>query len=74
MKLGDMVKLKNVPEKITQAGIIVRIFEKKCWRTRELGNRINWDGVDPEPHADVMIRGDVVSIPMSDLEVINESR
>lgn len=72
MKPGDMVKLKNTPIKITQAGIVVRLFEKKCWRSDMLGPRIDWDTIEPEPHADIMIKGNVISIPVADLEVINE--
>ena len=75
MKVGDIVQRKyggwNAAKTKGYAGIIVKLFEKKCWRTDELGPKVNWDLAEPEPHADVMINDHILSIPASDLEVIN---
>ena len=71
MKVGDMVKIRTTPLSVTDTGIIVRIFEKKCWRTQEMGKSVDWGRVEPEPHVDVMFKGRVVCMPMIDLEVID---
>ena len=57
MKVGDLVRIKGVPgpRNSRRPGIVVKIFEKKCWRTQELGPMIDWRKIDPEPHAEVMI-------------------
>ena len=72
MKVGDIVKLKGAPgpRNSGAAGVIVRIFEKKCWRTHKLGARVNWDLIDPEPHAEVLVNENVVSLPASQLKII----
>ena len=74
MKIGDLVKLSAVHGASFRAGLIVEFIEKKCWRTDVLGNRIDWNKIDPEPHAIVLIEGDKRTIPLTDLEVVNESR
>jgi hypothetical protein len=53
-------------------GVVVRLFEKKIWRTAELGKRVNWSKIDPEPVADVMISERVVTIPLVELELLDE--
>ena len=72
MKVGDLVKLKAMPglRNSGKPGIIVKLFEKKCWRTQELGPNINWDLVDPEPHAGVLINEHVMGIPINELELV----
>ena len=52
----------------------MKIFKKKCWRTGELGPKINWDLIEPEPHAEVLINEDILNIPAVELEVVNENR
>ena len=74
MKVGDLVKLSSSHRASFRAGLIVEIIDKKCWRTDVLGNKINWNKVDPEPHAVVLIKGDKREIPVTDLEVIHEGR
>ena len=74
MKVGDLVKLSSSHGASFRAGLIVEFVDKKCWRTDVLGNRIDWDKIDPEPHAIVLINGDKRAIPLTDLEVVNESR
>ena len=74
MEIGDLVKLSALRRASFRAGLIVEFVDKKCWRTDVLGNRIDWDKIDPEPHAIVLINGDKRAIPLTDLEVVNESR
>lgn len=75
MKIGDLVKLKSMHRRqAPRAGLIVDLIEKKCWRTGELGNKVDWNKVDPEPHAVVLVNGNKLTIPMIDLEVLDESR
>ena len=74
MKIGDLVKLSSSASGRAsfRAGLIVDLMEKKCWRTDVLGSKINWNKVDPEPHAVVLIKGDERAIPVTDLELIDE--
>jgi hypothetical protein len=71
MKVGNLVKLKAPPgiRNSGGTGIIVKLFEKKCWRTQELGPHVNWDLVDPEPHAEVMINENLLGFPIAELEL-----
>tara|TARA_E500000331_G_scaffold296880_1_gene295890 strand:- start:130 stop:324 length:195 start_codon:yes stop_codon:yes gene_type:complete len=57
-----------------RAGLIVDLIEKKCWRTDVFGNKVDWNKIDPEPHAVVLVNGNKLTIPMIDLEVLDESR
>ena len=72
MKSGDLVQAKH-SEAI---GIVVDIVQKKCWRTSERGVGVDWNKVDPEPHAVVLYahNSGTINIPVVDLEVISESR
>ena len=73
MKVGDLVKLSSSSGRASfRAGLIVEFIEKKCWRTEVLGPRVDWNKIDPEPHAVVLIRGDKRAIPVTDLELVNE--
>ena len=48
MKIGDLVKLSPMTRRTPQrVGLIVELIEKKCWRTDELGNKVDWNKVDP---------------------------
>lgn len=71
MKVGDIVRRKfggwNAAKTKGDHGIIVRIFDKKCWRAHELGNKVNWDSIEPEPHAEVLINQTVITVPVVDL-------
>jgi hypothetical protein len=72
MKVGDLVKLPSSRGASFRAGLIVDFVEKKCWRTEELGIKLDWRKIDPEPHALVLINGDHRTIPLTDLEPIDE--
>ena len=73
MKIGDLVKSKTVTGKPRKAGLIVDLIEKKCWRTDVMGKKVDWNKVEPEPHAVVMFNGDKRTIPVTDLEPIREA-
>ena len=70
MKIGDLVKLSSSHGASFRAGLIVELIDKKCWRTDVFGNKIDWNKVEPEPHAVVLINGDKRAIPFTDLKVI----
>jgi len=72
MKVGDLVKLSSSHGASFRAGLIVDLIEKKCWRTDVLGNKIDWGKVDPEPHAVVLINGNKIAFPLTDLVPIDE--
>ncbi len=72
MKPGDLVKA----EHSEAIGLVVDIIQKKCWRTSERGAGVDWNKVEPEPHAVVLYAHNVgtVNIPVADLEVFSECR
>ena len=74
MKIGDLVKLSAAHGSSFRAGLIVDLVEKKCWRTDALGSKVNWNKVEPEPHAVVLVNGKKLTLPMINLEAIDESR
>ena len=67
MKIGDLVKL----EGHHQTGVVVDIVHKKAWRVHEKGVKVNWDTVEPEPHAIVMVDNDFMTRPSVDLDLIS---
>tara|TARA_A100001011_G_C13694278_1_gene588845 strand:- start:327 stop:551 length:225 start_codon:yes stop_codon:yes gene_type:complete len=72
MKIGDLVKTVRRYGSM-QVGLITDIVEKKCWRTDELGKKVDWNKVEPEPHAVVLIGESYLTIPVADLELIDIS-
>ena len=73
MKIGDLVKLSAAHGSSFRAGLIVDLVEKKCWRTDVFGNKVDWTKIEPEPHAVVLIDGDKRTIPITNLEPLNNS-
>ena len=73
MKIGDLVKHKSNPD--GEPGIVVDIIQKKCWRTSERGVSVDWNKVEPEPHAVVLWGHNegTLNIPTSDIEVIDDA-
>ena len=69
MKVGDLVKA----EHSEAIGFVVDIIQKKCWRTSERGVGVDWNKVEPEPHASVLYSHNdgTVNIPIIELEVID---
>ena len=72
MKVGDLVKTVRRYGSM-QVGLITDIVEKKCWRTDELGKKVDWNKVEPEPHAVVLNGESYLTIPVADLELIDIS-
>tara|TARA_A100001011_G_scaffold31785_1_gene30742 strand:+ start:779 stop:1000 length:222 start_codon:yes stop_codon:yes gene_type:complete len=70
VKVGDLVKSKTLTGKPRKAGLIVDLVEKKCWRTYEMGKAVDWNKIDPEPHAVVLVGESYLTIPLTDLELI----
>tara|TARA_B100000683_G_scaffold274955_1_gene324421 strand:+ start:1018 stop:1230 length:213 start_codon:yes stop_codon:yes gene_type:complete len=69
IKVGDIVKLRTGS---TRSGVVTDFVDRKCWRTSEMGRAINWNKVEPEPHAVVLYDDGVMRIPVVDLEVVND--
>ena len=73
MKIGDLVKTRTPGIRIApQTGVIVDIIQKKVWRTHEFGRKVNWDIVEPESHAVLLLAhtGRLSSpVPLLDLEL-----
>ena len=72
MKIGDLVKSKSINGKPRKAGLIIDLVEKKCWRTHIRGQSVDWNKIDPEPHAVVLIDGSRLTTPLTDIEPICE--
>ena len=70
MKAGDLVKA----EYSEAIGIVVDIIDKKVWRVHDNGVKVNWDLVEPEPHAVVLYSHNegTVNIPVTELEVMSD--
>ena len=72
MKAGDLVKLSSAHGK-SKPALVIDLIEKKCWRTEVNGPRVNWDIIEPEPHAVVSINNSTLTIPITDLSLVNEA-
>ena len=72
MKVGDLVQSKKINGMPRRAGLIIEMIEKKCWRTHELGKKVDWGRVEPEPHAVVLVGETKLTIPLIDLEPMCE--
>ncbi len=69
LKVGDLVKLKSMHRRQKQrVGLVVELLNKKCWRTSELGKAVNWNKIEPEPHAVILVDGKKLTIPATDLQ------
>ena len=66
MQVGDLVKAQYSEA----VGLVVDVIQKKVWRTDSHGKKIDWNKVDPEPHAVVLYSHNegTVDIPVVDLE------
>ena len=72
MKVGDLVQSKKINGMPSRAGLIIDMIEKKCWRTHELGRKVDWGKVEPEPPAVVLVGETKLTIPLADLEPMCE--
>lgn len=73
MKVGDLVLNKTQQAMHPRApGLIIKLVEKKCWRTDVMGKKVDWNKVEPEPHAVIVRGGTQFTIPLSELELVGE--
>ncbi len=68
MEVGDLVRWCN------NTGVIIEVYQSKCWRTDVFGNNVNWGSIKPEPFARILVNGFIKGVPQTDLEVIYEGR
>ena len=69
MQVGDLVSWNG------KTCVITEVYESKVWRTNEMGKKVNWASIEPEPFARILVgASDTRGVPQTDLEVISESR
>ena len=69
MQVGDLVSWNG------KTCVITEVYESKCWRTNEMGKKVNWGAIPYELFARILVGvGDTRGVPQADLEVICESR
>ena len=69
MQVGDLVSWNG------KTCVITEVYESKLWRTDDMGKRVCWGQIDPEPFARIMTTGGTLhGVPQTDLEVISEGR
>ena len=72
--VGDLVRhcSNTVEGHLKAGGIVVDVIQKKVWRAGDMGKKVNWDIVDPEPHAVVLFpwNDGTINIPFAELEVV----
>lgn len=73
IKIGDLVRSvsSGILVNSSRVGVVTEITHKKCWRTKLLGEAVDWSTVEPEPHAVVMFNNSILTVPCSDLEIAN---
>ena len=64
MKVGDLVRWNK------KTCVVTEIYESKCWRTNKLGKSVNWNKVDPEAFARILVDGCLRGVPQIDLEIV----
>ena len=71
MKVGDLVQHES--NLSGEPGLVVDVIQKKCWRTSERGIGIDWNKIEPEPHAVVLWshNNGTIDIPLSELAIVN---
>ena len=76
VKPGDIVSRKyggwNAVKSQGHTGLVIRVFKKKKWNDQILGHRFDWESIEEEDHAEVVMCGMVLTIPSSDLEIVKE--
>ena len=74
MKVGDLVHHISRDPSQGEVGIVVENIEKKVWRSHIQGKKVDWNKVEPEPHAVVLFNHNkgTIDIPWCELAVIVE--
>ncbi len=72
MKVGDLVRHRDGDS----TGMVVDMTQRKVWRSSLRVCRIDWDKIQPEPHAVVLWSHNdgTIEIPLEELEPVDESR
>ena len=76
MQVGDLVRfVERSRSNEDSVGVVLEIIQKKVWRAYDRGRAVNWDLVEPEPHAVILLDNSnkTMSIPTVDLEIVSES-
>ncbi len=74
MKIGDLVR--SIPDGVLtnshRVGIVVNIIHKKVWRAHLHGKKVNWDTIEPEPHAVILFSHNdgTINMPLCELEIV----
>ena len=69
MQVGDLVSWNG------KTCVITEVYESKCWRTNQHGAKVNWEHIDPEPFARILVgEADLRGVPQADLEVVSARR
>tara|TARA_A100001011_G_C14195873_1_gene793465 strand:- start:712 stop:948 length:237 start_codon:yes stop_codon:yes gene_type:complete len=77
MKVGDLVRHrpKHAKKLLSSepTGVVIEMTEKKVARLTEENKVVNWNEIQPEPHAVVIWGNGKITVPVSELEVVIES-
>lgn len=67
MKKGDLVRYRG--DDLHAVGLVVDVIQKKVWRTAQRGVSVDWNKVEPEPHAVVLWEHNdgAIAVPVTDL-------
>tara|TARA_R110000787_G_scaffold118432_2_gene229262 strand:- start:667 stop:873 length:207 start_codon:yes stop_codon:yes gene_type:complete len=68
MKAGDLVMWND------SICLVTEVYDSKCWRTDDMGKKINWGAIPYEPFARILFKGDNRGIPQADMKVVHEGR
>ena len=64
MQVGDLVSWNG------KTCVITEVYESKVWRTNEMGKKVNWGSIVPEPFARILVDGGLRGVPQADLEAV----
>jgi len=77
MKVGDLVRHcpKHTKKRLSSesTGVVIEMTEKKVARLTDENKVVNWNEIQPEPHAVVIWGNGKITMPVSELEVVSES-
>ena len=70
MKKGDLVVYKRSHP--PYVGLVVDLTEKKVWRVGQKGKKVDWNKVDPEPHAVVLWEHNegTIEVPVIEIDIV----
>ena len=73
MKVGDLVRWKAMVgrQRPDTVGLVKRVFQHKLWNASERGKKVDWSKAPKESFAEVLFDGQILRLPIRDLEVIH---